>query len=340
MWRTLLIGTFCLALSSPSWAQTSASVEVSSASAPKLNPGDEFLTFTVSKTIRGDILQLDSGKNLKLIGVKSPDLATPNSQAEYFSREAVRYTSQLVQGKEVKVTFDRRKTDSFGQWLGYVWLKDDELLNAKIIRDGYGLPEDPSRVPNEAIRDALKGAAKMARETKSGMWKDAEKAGELIQAPGPSAPPEELTSAQAFESETQVPFRIAPPAGLGPRRGPPGSPSVSVPSDSPLRRDARQRNTGGQTVTPPWNRPLFNSAAPPSGIVPYGGVNPPTIQPAPRNSSRYGGSSYYDRRTRRSGRYNLNHDANGNIIGLTPSGPITGNLQYFENQRVPADRGN
>lgn len=331
MWRTLLLSILCLVLSSPTWAQSSASAEASTEVQPKLKPGDEYLTFIVSKAIRGDILQLDSGKELKLIGVKSPDLATPNSSAEYFSKESLRYTSKIVKGKEVKVTFERRKTDSAGRWLGYVWLEGDELLNAKIVREGYGIPENPGRIPNEEIREAITSAFQSARVMKAGMWSDAEKVGELLQGPDLSAPPDELTAAQRFELETTA----------GPPPGPPtpGTDLRPVSAGLPPPRPPRQATYNSQPPFSVWNQPVFNQVLPQPVAVPNVGTQVPVLQPAPQSTSGSRNRRYDRHSSRTSGKYNLNYNAEGKIIGLTPAGPISGYQLYTENQRVPVDRG-
>lgn len=296
----------------------------------KLAPDAEFLTFMVSKAVRGDILQLDTGKELKLIGVKSPDLATPNSSAQYFSKEALRYTTELLKDKEVKVTFERRKTNSSGQWLGYVWMSDGELFNAKIVREGYGVPDEPSRIPNEAIREAVLAAFRTARSKKAGMWRDAEKAGDFVQEDLKSIAPEESFQSEEFQSQPA-------PVGAGPLRNRP----LNLEHPDSVERRPPQPQT--RTAVPPqasvWNRPIFNPVPLQSGLNPGDGVFAPQVQISPQNVEPSKGSRYYDRRSRSIGTYRLNHSPDGNIRGLTPSGPITGNYLYFENQRVPVNRG-
>lgn len=328
MRATLLLGIGILILAAPLAAQTPTSPETEATPAIVLPPDAEFLTFVVSKALRGDILLLDSGKELKLIGVKSPELATPNSSAQYYSKEALRYTTDLLKDKEVKVTFERRKTNSSGQWLGYVWLTDGRLFNVRIIEEGYGVPEDPSRVPNEAIREALVAALRKARVDRAGMWKEAEKASDFVQEGRSSTGPPESGPVEELQAVTA-------PVGTSPSLRPPVRPGLRPKAEN---RNPAQAGAGIQPGENVWNRPIFNSVPSQTEQAPADWGYLPAEAPGPRNPHP-NASSYFDRRSRRIGKYNLNHGPDGRLRGLTPAGPITGNYVYFENQRVPAERG-
>ena len=62
---------------------------------------------------------------------------------EFFGREATAFTKRLAEGKRVKLEYDQANAhiqhkDKYGRTLAYVFLKDGTLLNAEIIRQGYG----------------------------------------------------------------------------------------------------------------------------------------------------------------------------------------------------------
>jgi micrococcal nuclease len=77
--------------------------------------------------------------------VDTPESVHPNKQVEYFAQEAAAFTRRMVEGKRVRLEFDQANAvtghkDNTAQkrTLAYVYLEDGTLLNAEIIRHGYG----------------------------------------------------------------------------------------------------------------------------------------------------------------------------------------------------------
>ena len=98
----------------------------------------------VERIIDGDTLVLDTGERLRLIGVDTPETKHPNKPVEPFGKQAAAFT-QRMEGKRVRLEFDpanapRANKDSRQQrrTLSYVFLQDGTLLNAEIIKQGYG----------------------------------------------------------------------------------------------------------------------------------------------------------------------------------------------------------
>jgi endonuclease YncB( thermonuclease family) len=100
----------------------------------------------VEGVIDGDTLLLDNGERVRLIGVDTPETKHPSKPVEHFGKEAAAFTRRMVEGKRVRLEFDlanapRAHKDSTQQrhTLAYVSLDDGTLLNAEIIKQGYGL---------------------------------------------------------------------------------------------------------------------------------------------------------------------------------------------------------
>jgi micrococcal nuclease len=93
---------------------------------------------------------------------------TRDNPVQYFGREASDFTKQLATGKRVRLEFDQDRTDRYGRTLAYVYLQPENLLlNAEIIRQGYGFAY--TQFPFRMMADfrALEGEA---REAGRGLW--------------------------------------------------------------------------------------------------------------------------------------------------------------------------
>jgi len=98
---------------------------------------------TVSRVVDGDTLVVQIGARedkVRLIGVNTPESVHPRRPVEAYSKEASAFTRRLAQGKKVRLlgeagTLNR---DKYSRLLRYVFLPDGVLLNAEIIRQGYG----------------------------------------------------------------------------------------------------------------------------------------------------------------------------------------------------------
>ena len=99
----------------------------------------------VERVIDEDTLAMENGEGVRLIGVDTPETKHPNKPVEHFGKEAAAFTRRMVEGKRVLLEFDPAKAsrahkDSTQQrrTLAYVFLDDGTLLNAEIIKRGYG----------------------------------------------------------------------------------------------------------------------------------------------------------------------------------------------------------
>jgi micrococcal nuclease len=272
-----------------------------------IKPDGVSLNFAITKAIGGDILQLESGKSLKLLGVKSPEPPSPNSGGDYFNKEATEFADTLTKGKEVTVTFEKRKVDSQDRWLGYVWLPDGEFLNQKIIAEGYGVADSKSTIRKD-YQEAFEEAQEKARNGKAGLWANPERALDLLdskterlktrnqEASSPSSPDNNSALSQFLKSQPSV--------------------SPTSPKGNPVQ----------QQTQPQQMRPTNNQRLP--AISPgYSGYGPGMAQPGmlpPQNYLQIPQGSGTSRRNNRryEGSYHINYNPDGTIRGFTPK---TGN---------------
>jgi micrococcal nuclease len=128
----------------------------------------------VIRVVDGDTLVLDPNEKVRLIGVDTPETVHPKKVVECFGREAGEFMKKLVSGKKVRLEFDEANTfvshkDRYGRTLGYVFLEDGTLLNAEIIRQGYG--HAYTRFPFRYLEE-FRSLERRAREQGLGLWAD------------------------------------------------------------------------------------------------------------------------------------------------------------------------
>ena len=122
----------------------------------------------------GDTLLLASGESVRLIGVDTPETKHPKKPVERFGREASEFTRHMVESKRVRLELDsanaatghkdntRQKRTS-----AYVFLYDGTLLNAEIIKQGYGFAL--SRYPFARMEE-FRRLEREALDQRRGLW--------------------------------------------------------------------------------------------------------------------------------------------------------------------------
>jgi micrococcal nuclease len=124
-------------------------------------------TLKCTRVVDGDIIILNNGEKVRLIGVDTPETKQPNKPVEYFGKEASAFTKRMVEGKEVRLEYDVQARDQYGRLLAYVYLEDGTLLNAEIIKGGYG--RTYTKFPFK-YWEQFSQHEKEARENKRGLW--------------------------------------------------------------------------------------------------------------------------------------------------------------------------
>jgi micrococcal nuclease len=98
--------------------------------------------YTVSSVLDGDTFRIKyQGKtqSIRLLGVDAPESTkTRYKHLECFGTEAKNYLKSLIDKKKITFQFDpsQDQKDIYDRLLAYVYL-DDELINQKMVEDGY-----------------------------------------------------------------------------------------------------------------------------------------------------------------------------------------------------------
>ena len=136
----------------------------------------------VSRVIDGDTIELENRERVRLVGIDTPEARESRKLERDVSRTktsreaiiemgkaATKFTKRLVEGKRVRLEFDIEKTDRYGRLLAYVYLPDDKMLNAELLKAGYA--QVYTFQPNVKHIDSFLELQKKSRETKTGFWK-------------------------------------------------------------------------------------------------------------------------------------------------------------------------
>lgn len=122
---------------------------------------------TVERIVDGDTLVLAHIGTVRLIGVDTPESKHPRRAVEPFAREAADFLTRLALGRDVRLEYDQTIRDRYGRLLAYLHLADGRVVNAEIIRHGYGFAY--TKYPFRYM-EAYRALERQAREAGLGLW--------------------------------------------------------------------------------------------------------------------------------------------------------------------------
>ena len=124
----------------------------------------------VERVVDGDtiVVRVDGrSERVRYIGVDTPESVKPGARVQCFGKAAAAENRRLVGGREVRLSYDAEAHDRYGRLLAYVW-RGDTLINAELVRLGYGKPLEIA--PNLAHAAELRRLAVAARRAHRGLW--------------------------------------------------------------------------------------------------------------------------------------------------------------------------
>jgi micrococcal nuclease len=104
---------------------------------------------------------------VRYIGIDTPETVKPGTPVQCGGPRASAYDHRLVDGRTVRLVFDRERRDDYGRLLAYVHV-GGTFVNAALVRDGYARPY-PFR-PNTAHAALLARLADRAGRLGKGLW--------------------------------------------------------------------------------------------------------------------------------------------------------------------------
>jgi len=129
----ILLSTFVTLAQQNGWLDNVGQAAVSN------QPG----SYSINHFIDGDTIAVNmNGKveTIRLIGVDTPETHKPNTPVQCYGPAAAAYTKNQIGNSNVRLAADPDSTnrDRYGRLLRYVYLSDGEILDEKLIANGYG----------------------------------------------------------------------------------------------------------------------------------------------------------------------------------------------------------
>jgi len=124
----------------------------------------------VTRVVDGNVIYAALGQQveaIRYIGVGVPFIAHPTRGSEPYASVVLGMNRDLVDGKWVRLTFDRQKRDEHGRLLAYVWL-DRVFVNAALLYRGYAEAERDA--VNSRYATYFQSLEADARRARRGLW--------------------------------------------------------------------------------------------------------------------------------------------------------------------------
>lgn len=131
-------------------------------------------TVTVERVTDGDTIRVSGGdfddENVRLIGIDTPEVEGPYTDAECFGTKAsARARTLMPEGSEVELVLDVQTRDRFDRVLAYVYRARDGLfVNAAMVRGGFATAITIPPNVEHAVR--FRRLEREARDDGRGLW--------------------------------------------------------------------------------------------------------------------------------------------------------------------------
>lgn len=128
--------------------------------------------YKVARFEDGDTITVDMNgveERIRMIGVDTPETQDPRKPVQCFGRAASDFTKQLIGEQPIRLEADSLSSnrDRYNRLLRYVYVPDGRLVQAEIIRQGYGFAYTSFPFTKA---DEFKAFEKEARDQNRGLW--------------------------------------------------------------------------------------------------------------------------------------------------------------------------
>jgi micrococcal nuclease len=132
-------------------------------------PG-ESVNARVVRVVDGDTIVARVGgedEYVRYIGVDTPETVKPDTPVECYGPRASDENHRLVEGRTVRLIFDREVRDDYGRLLAYVHA-GRRFVNAELVRGGYA--RTLAIEPNTSHANEFQRLAMRAARSGRGLW--------------------------------------------------------------------------------------------------------------------------------------------------------------------------
>jgi len=128
--------------------------------------------YNVKEFADGDTITVDMNgtpEKIRFIGVDTPETQDPRKAVQCYGKAASEFTKRFIGNQPVRLEADPINTnrDRYNRLLRYVYLQDGTLVNAEIIKQGYGFAY--TSFPFTKV-DEFRNLQKQAQDQKAGLW--------------------------------------------------------------------------------------------------------------------------------------------------------------------------
>ena len=122
--------------------------------------------------IDGDTIEVSiagQDEDVRYIGIDTPETVKPDTPVQCYGPQASAENHRLVDGRTVRLVFDRERRDVYGRLLAYVYVRvggeagSSRFVNATLVRDGYArtltIPPNTAQVSKLGRLQARAGRA-------------------------------------------------------------------------------------------------------------------------------------------------------------------------------------
>ena len=124
----------------------------------------------VQRVVDGDTLRLVDGRNVRLIGLNSPEMGRQGRSAEPFAEAARKRLQALIAASagRVSLQYGQQAKDHYGRTLAHVYDSGGRNLEAQLLAEGLGY--QVAVAPNLALVQCQQAAERSARQARAGLW--------------------------------------------------------------------------------------------------------------------------------------------------------------------------
>lgn len=132
---------------------------------------DGWIEAVIKRVVDGDTLVAQyRGKEYKIrmLYVDTPESVKSGVEPQPYSREASAYVKDKVEGKTVRLVFEKGLEDRYDRLLAHVLLEDGSYVNGLLVRNGFARVEVVR--PNNSHEAYFESLQQQAEEDKAGLW--------------------------------------------------------------------------------------------------------------------------------------------------------------------------
>ena len=122
----------------------------------------------VVQVVDGDTVVLAGGLKVRVLGIDAPEIEKDGCPADFLAHQAKAALTELTLNRTVGLSYDRLRYDHYGRLLAYLWLSDQTLVNAELVR--LGMARVYFIAPNLRYREVLLAAQQEAIQAQRGVW--------------------------------------------------------------------------------------------------------------------------------------------------------------------------